>query len=158
MIARVVLLSAFIVFNGFCTYSQEQSRIVKDARNLVSYIDNSAINITEMFVDSMSRKDDAYTETFYKSEQTNSLVKVEVYNPIEKSLITFYFQSERLIFVKGNDTSGTVPLLIEIVFRNEQLVYESYSGSHGSKNRTERLINKSKSYLLRYKLFHKMPH
>ncbi len=111
-----------------------------------------------MFVDSMSKKDSAYTETFYKSAETNSLVKMELYKPIEKSSITYYFQNERLIFVKGKDTSGTEPLLIEIVFQNEQLVYESYSGAHGSENRSQRLINESKWYLLRYKLFHKMRH
>lgn len=110
-----------------------------------------------MFVDSMSKKDRPYTETFYKNTQTKSLVKVELYMPVQKLLATYYFQNEKLFYVKGNDTSGTEPLLLEIVFQNEKLNYESHPGSHSSKYRTERLINESKSYLLRYKLFHKMP-
>lgn len=158
MITRWFLLSAFVVLNSFCSYAQEQSRIVRDARSLASYIDYSATTVAGMFVDSMSKKDDPYTERFYKSSLNNSLTKVELYKPEQKCLAIFYFQNEKLIYVKGSDTSTKTPLLIEIVFQNEKLIYESHRAACGPGAMPQRIIDESKSYLLRYKLFHKMPH
>lgn len=158
MITRWFILSVFIVLNSFYSYSQEQSRIVKDARSLASYIDYNATTVAGMFVDSMSKKDDPYTERFYKSSLNNSLAKVELYKPGQKFTATYYFQNEKLIYVKGNDTSGSDPLLLEIVFNNEKLVHVSHMGACGPGGMPQRLIDESKSYVLYYKLFHKMPH
>jgi hypothetical protein len=155
---RLFFLSVFVFLGGLNGYSQEQPRIIKDARSLASYIDYSATAVADMFVDSMSKKEDPYTERFYKSSLNNGLAKVELYKPEQKCLATFYFQNEKLIYVKGNDTSTNSPLLIEIVFQNEKLVYESHMAVCGPGEMPQRIINESKSYMLMYKLFNKMPH
>jgi hypothetical protein len=155
---RLFLLGVFVVLGNVYGYSQEQSRIIKDARSLASYIDYSESTIADMFVDSMSKKNDPYTERFYKNSLNNSLTKVELYKPGQKFTATYYFQNEKLIYVKGNDTSGSDPLLLEIVFKNEKLVHVSHMGACGPGGMPQRLIDESKSYLLYYKLFHKMPH
>ncbi len=131
---RLFLLGVFVVLGNVYGYSQEQSRII------------------------ISKKNDPYTERFYKSSLNNSLTKVELYKPGQKFTATYYFQNEKLIYVKGNDTSGSDPLLLEIVFKNEKLVHVSHMGACGPGGMPQRLIDESKSYLLRYKLFHKMPH